>query len=156
MAIKTKPELLRQLPSVDELLREPPIAALAAASGHAAVAEAARAVLARLREEIVAGHLDGKGVEMALVGLAAAVERELHASTQPSLRAVVNATGVILHTNLGRAPLAAAVFERMRDGKEIVLKPGDLFYVKPGHDSWVVGDEPYVSIHFLGAGQYAK
>ena len=45
---------------------------------------------------------------------------------------------------------------RMRDGKEIVLKPGDLFYVKPGHDSWVVGDEPYVSIHFLGAGQYAK
>src|SRR5437762_2750140 len=115
MAIKTKPELLRQLPSVDELLREPPIAALAAASGHAAVAEAARAVLARLREEIVAGHLDGKGVEMALVGLAAAVERELHASTQPSLRAVVNATGVILHTNLGRAPLAAAVFERMRE-----------------------------------------
>ena len=45
---------------------------------------------------------------------------------------------------------------RMRDGKEIVLKPGDLFYVRPGHDSWVVGDEPYVSIHFLGAGQYAK
>ena len=45
---------------------------------------------------------------------------------------------------------------RMRDGKEIVLKPGDLFYVQAGHDSWVVGDEPYVSIHFLGAGQYAK
>ena len=45
---------------------------------------------------------------------------------------------------------------RMRDGKEIVLKPGDLFYVKPGHDSWVVGDEPYVSIHFLGAEKYAK
>ena len=45
---------------------------------------------------------------------------------------------------------------RMRDGNEIVLKPGDLFHVKPGHDSWVVGNEPYVSIHFLGAGQYAK
>ena len=45
---------------------------------------------------------------------------------------------------------------KMRDGTEIVLKPGDLFYIKPGHDSWVVGNEPYVSLHFLGAGQYAK
>src|SRR5438067_1114463 len=115
MAIKTKPELLRQLPSVDELLREPPIAALAAASGHAATADAARAVLARLRDEIAAGHLDGKGVEVARAGLAGAVERQLHASTRPSLRAVVNATGVILHTNLGRAPLAEATFERMRE-----------------------------------------
>ena len=32
---------------------------------------------------------------------------------------------------------------------------GDLFYVPPGHDSWVVGDEPYVSLHFLGAEDYA-
>jgi hypothetical protein len=32
---------------------------------------------------------------------------------------------------------------------------GQLFYVAPGHDSWVVGDEPYVSLHFLGAGEYA-
>ena len=45
---------------------------------------------------------------------------------------------------------------RMRDGQEIVLKAGDLFYVKPGHDSWVVGNEPYVSVHFLGAAKYAK
>lgn len=34
--------------------------------------------------------------------------------------------------------------------------PGDLFYVAPGHDSWVTGDEPYVSLHFLGATDYAK
>ena len=33
--------------------------------------------------------------------------------------------------------------------------PGDIFYIPPGHDSWVVGDEPYVSLHFLGAGDYA-
>lgn len=45
---------------------------------------------------------------------------------------------------------------KMDDGTEIELTPGDLFYVAPGHDSWVVGDEPYVSIHFLGADQYAK
>src|SRR5438552_13454960 len=104
MPARSKSEFLRHLPSVDELLREPAIAALAMVSGHAATADAARAVLARLREEIAAGRLDGKGVDVALAGLAVAVERQLHASTQPSLRAVVNATGVILHTNLGRAP----------------------------------------------------
>jgi len=44
----------------------------------------------------------------------------------------------------------------MDDGNVIVMKPGDLFYIAPGHDSWVVGDEPYVSLHFLGADHYAQ
>jgi quercetin dioxygenase-like cupin family protein len=44
---------------------------------------------------------------------------------------------------------------KMDDGTERVMKAGDLFYVPPGHDSWVVGDEPYVSLHFLGADEYA-
>jgi len=44
----------------------------------------------------------------------------------------------------------------MDDGAEITLKPGDLFAIAPGHDSWVVGDEPYVSLHLLGAAAYAK
>ena len=44
---------------------------------------------------------------------------------------------------------------RMRDGSEFELTPGDVFYVKPGHDSWVIGDEPYVSLHLLGADRYA-
>ena len=44
----------------------------------------------------------------------------------------------------------------MDDGRIIEMKPGDLFYIAPGHDSWVVGDEPYVSLHFLGAADYAK
>ena len=43
----------------------------------------------------------------------------------------------------------------MSDGNIIEMKPGDLFYIPPGHDSWVVGDEPYVSLHFLGATDYA-
>ena len=43
----------------------------------------------------------------------------------------------------------------MDDGTEFVMRPGDLFHVPPGHDSWVVGDEPYVSLHFLGADSYA-
>jgi len=50
----------------------------------------------------------------------------------------------------GRAMVA------MDDGREILLQPGDLFAIAPGHDSWVVGDEPYVSLHLLGAGGYAK
>jgi len=44
----------------------------------------------------------------------------------------------------------------MNDGTEIELSPGDVFYIGPGHDSWVVGDEPYVSVHFVGAEQYAR
>lgn len=44
----------------------------------------------------------------------------------------------------------------MNDGTEIELTPGDMFAIGPGHDSWVVGDEPYVSLHFLGADAYAK
>jgi mannose-6-phosphate isomerase-like protein (cupin superfamily) len=43
----------------------------------------------------------------------------------------------------------------MEDGTVIEMKPGDLFYIPPGHDSWVVGDDPYVSLHFLGAEKYA-
>ena len=44
---------------------------------------------------------------------------------------------------------------KMDDGEEVVLGPGDVFYVPAGHDSWVVGDEPYVSLHLQGASAYA-
>ena len=44
----------------------------------------------------------------------------------------------------------------MDDGRVIEMKAGDIFYIAPGHDSWVVGNEPYVSLHFLGAEQYAQ
>ena len=43
----------------------------------------------------------------------------------------------------------------MNDGRDFVMEPGDLFAIPPGHDSWVVGNEPYVSLHFLGAADYA-
>ncbi len=52
--------------------------------------------------------------------------------------------------------LAGRAAIRMDDGTEIVVSAGDLFWVPAGHDSWVVGDEPYVSIHLLGAGAYAE
>ena len=44
----------------------------------------------------------------------------------------------------------------MDDGRVIEMRAGDVFHIPPGHDSWVVGDEPYVSLHFLGADQYAR
>jgi quercetin dioxygenase-like cupin family protein len=44
----------------------------------------------------------------------------------------------------------------MDDGRVIEMKAGDIFYIEPGHDSWVIGEEPYVSLHFLGAEQYAQ
>lgn len=44
----------------------------------------------------------------------------------------------------------------MDNGRVIEMKAGDLFYIEPGHDSWVVGNQPYISLHFMGAGEYAK
>ena len=51
--------------------------------------------------------------------------------------------------------VAGRAMVRMENGSEIEMKVGDLFSIAPGHDSWVIGDEPYVSLHFLGAGTYA-
>jgi quercetin dioxygenase-like cupin family protein len=45
---------------------------------------------------------------------------------------------------------------RMDDGDEVVMREGDFFYVPPGHDSWVVGDQEYVSLHILGSEDYAS
>ena len=53
--------------------------------------------------------------------------------------------------------LSGGATAAFRDGAVTEMKAGDLFYVPPEpHDSWVVGDEPYVSLHFLGAGTYAR
>lgn len=43
----------------------------------------------------------------------------------------------------------------MDDGRVFEMRAGDVFYIPPGHDSWVVGDEPYVSLHLMGATSYA-
>jgi mannose-6-phosphate isomerase-like protein (cupin superfamily) len=52
--------------------------------------------------------------------------------------------------------LAGRATAAMDDGRVIEMKAGDLFFIAPGHDSWVVGDEPYVSLHFMGAERYAE
>ena len=58
------------------------------------------------------------------------------------------------HVGLVISGVATAAFA---DGRVILLRSGDLYYIPPEpHDSWVVGDQPYVSLHFLGADRYAK
>jgi len=89
---------LRDLPSVDELASE---------SDDPLAVEAARQVVARARERIQAGDDPGD--------LAAQLQAELSTARAPRLRRVINATGVIVHTNLGRAPLAEAALERVRE-----------------------------------------
>ena len=114
MSAVNKSALFQKLPSTDEVLRRPEMQALTQREGHAAVAESIRAVLARLRQEIAWGEFDEKALTLAVGGLSAAVERELRQSLSYSLLPLINATGVILHTNLGRAPLAAAALERVQ------------------------------------------
>jgi L-seryl-tRNA(Ser) seleniumtransferase len=93
---------LRDLPSVDELAGDE---RLAGAVPRPLLVSAVRSALARAREEIRAGADPGDLVER--------VERELEAAQGPHLRAAINATGVIVHTNLGRAPLAELALERV-------------------------------------------
>jgi L-seryl-tRNA(Ser) seleniumtransferase len=89
---------LSDLPSVDELARQ---------SADPLAVEAARKVVTRAREQIQRGDDPGD--------LAALLQNELDAAHTPHLRRVINATGVIVHTNLGRAPLAEAALDRVRE-----------------------------------------
>jgi L-seryl-tRNA(Ser) seleniumtransferase len=106
MTISSKAELYRLLPSVDELLRREEVQALVAREGHAATLEAVRVTLESLRADVAVGALDESGVSAAVDNLPGQIERCLQAFFAYSLLPVINATGVILHTNLGRAPLS--------------------------------------------------
>jgi L-seryl-tRNA(Ser) seleniumtransferase len=110
-----KSQLFRKLPSVDELVRTADAASLASSHGLAAVTDASRSVLERLREEIGSGLLDERALDLSLSGLGGALEHQLRQALGYSLRPVINATGVILHTNLGRAPLAEAALDHVRE-----------------------------------------
>jgi L-seryl-tRNA(Ser) seleniumtransferase len=112
----SKSDLYRLLSSVDELLKSPELAELVSREGQPAVTESVRAVLAKLREEIASGVLHTQqAVMLAVVHLHEAVARHLSRAMEFSLKPVINATGVILHTNLGRAPLAEAAIKRISE-----------------------------------------
>jgi L-seryl-tRNA(Ser) seleniumtransferase len=98
----TRPNRLRGIPAVDVVLRHP---ALAAADDlpRALLLESARAVLAEARARLRAGA----AVDVAAAALAGRALERARAAARPGIRRVLNATGIVLHTNLGRAPLAA-------------------------------------------------
>jgi L-seryl-tRNA(Ser) seleniumtransferase len=105
--------LLRRLPSVDELLLRPRVAALCATLERGYAVESVRGVLAQIRLEITSGELsDETAIEPA--ALEQRVVSQVEAELAPSLQPVINASGVILHTNLGRAPLASAVIAELQ------------------------------------------
>jgi L-seryl-tRNA(Ser) seleniumtransferase len=89
-------ERLRELPAVHEVLQM--LSASAGRYPHAVLVEEIRGALDEMRAEILAGRSNGMAAEQRVAGRLAALDR-------PSLRRVINATGVVLHTNLGRAPL---------------------------------------------------
>jgi L-seryl-tRNA(Ser) seleniumtransferase len=105
---------LREIPSVDELLSRPRIMELFARAGRGLVTEKTRAVLAEVRARIAQEkNPDIGATEVASVE--ARIEAEVERALAPSLVHVINATGVVLHTNLGRAPLPVEAIEHLRE-----------------------------------------
>lgn len=101
--------LLRQIPSVDELLNRPALHGLEERLGHRVALEATREVLSELRARIAGGA----AAELSLDALDTEIVRTAEAMADFSLGPLINATGVILHTNLGRAPLAREAVEHL-------------------------------------------
>jgi L-seryl-tRNA(Ser) seleniumtransferase len=113
----TKKELLRGIPKIDEVMRQDPLVVLSEEKGSLLVTEAVREVIADLRASILA--LEDGGAESfdpAALGLAAvadAAAKRLLLDEELNLYPVINATGTILHTNLGRAPLCKDAVENV-------------------------------------------
>jgi L-seryl-tRNA(Ser) seleniumtransferase len=107
---------LRAIPSVDELLLQPRLAAVAEKSGRALVAQTVRRLLAQFRARLKSEPSQSAAPYPEAFDLAqfeAHVVADLEAALAPSLRRVINATGVVLHTNLGRAPLSQAALAQI-------------------------------------------
>ncbi|HEY0758480.1 MAG TPA: L-seryl-tRNA(Sec) selenium transferase [Acidisarcina sp.] len=100
--------LYRSLPSLDELLRGSSFEGLLSAEPRGLVIRAARFVLFEMKREIAAGRHTDATLNARIVALSDAVACEIARGSRYSLQRVINATGVVLHTNLGRAPLGAS------------------------------------------------
>ncbi|HEY6127002.1 MAG TPA: L-seryl-tRNA(Sec) selenium transferase [Candidatus Acidoferrum sp.] len=108
-----KSELLRQIPSVDELLRQPRMAKLAGRIPRELLVEVAREVLSSIRAEIT-GEKGVSVIPIVPADLEDMIAREVERILSRTLQPVINATGVVLHTNLGRAPLSPAILDELR------------------------------------------
>jgi L-seryl-tRNA(Ser) seleniumtransferase len=108
-------ESYRELPSVNDLLLAEPIQSLLRLQPRIRVVQACRAALDELRDEIAQGRHSHESLRKRIAELPQTVQAKLHEATHHSLRPVINATGVLLHTNLGRAPLSRNALEHAVD-----------------------------------------
>lgn len=109
--MQDRQELFRSIPKVDELLKQQKIAELTDTMPYSVVLEGVRQVLDQIRSEILDGQLDRVDFDTVQSRILEQCARDY----QRSLRRVVNATGTVLHTNLGRAPLAKSAVEAVCD-----------------------------------------
>lgn len=107
--------LLRQIPKIDRVLLEPRVAGLVESHGRALVVEAIRQSTEALRARALAGEGSPDGNGDLLAAVTAEVARRVEAASQRSLRRAINATGVVLHTGLGRAVLSRAAADAVSE-----------------------------------------
>ena len=116
-AIRARPAAMpsgpRLIPSVEQLRQRPAVQRLEARYGRDATVQAIRAEAAALRERLAASAVELRDAAGAAERIEAGLEARLHADLAPSLQPVINASGVIVHTNLGRAPLGPAAIARL-------------------------------------------
>ena len=103
----------REIPSVDKVMRQDAIVLLQNHFGRELTLQAVQSVMAEMRSQSPPDSEKKPAIDS--INLAAAVERKLQEWTHPTIRSVINATGVILHTNLGRAPLSLDAMEAARE-----------------------------------------
>ena len=113
MADAPSQAVLRRLPKIDVLLRLPSVEALSEAHGRERVTVVLREMVEELRSEIVAGGAPGERLERWTQEVGETLRRRLESDLQSLLLPVINATGVLVHTNLGRSPLSAAAISGM-------------------------------------------
>ena len=106
---------LRVIPAIEQLRQRETMRALETRYGRGALLDALRAETAGLRDRLASGRVAAVTVDEAIAEIETGAEARLRAAMRPSLVRVINATGVIVHTNLGRAPLSEAALARMRD-----------------------------------------
>ena len=111
MANPSRTDLLRMLPQVEEMLQLPEVGALLSLAPRSVLADCVREAVDETRQAILAGTCGQVDVR----ALADAVRSRALAAARPSLRRVVNATGIVVHTNLGRSPLADEAVRAVQD-----------------------------------------